>query len=120
MSAICGKTCSVTVGGSSYTAHAFTINYSGREQDVSSFGSSVYGDYLVCLIDAIATVQSYDRPALNPNDVITLVATIASTPSTILTFSNSKVITTTDEVDAKGVVNHSTTVRLTQLPTVTS
>jgi len=120
MSAICGKTCSVTVGGSSYTAHAFTINYSGREQDVSSFGSSIYGDYIVCLIDAIATVQMYDRPSISPNDTLTFVANIASTPATVLTFSNSKVISTSDEVDAKGIVNHNVQIRLTSTPTVTS
>ena len=120
MAAICGKRCALTLGSQTYTAHAFTISYAGREIDVSSFGSSIYGDHVVCLIDAVLTAQCYDRPTLVPGDVITAVATFAETPSVILTFALSKVISVTDEVDAKGIVNHTVTVRLTALPTQTS
>lgn len=117
MAVVCGKDCALTVGSSTYTAHLYTISYAGREVDVTSFGSSIYGDYTVCLIDAVLTAQFYERPDLTPGDVVSVDATIGST---VLTFADSKVVSNTDEVDAKGIVNHSVSIRLTKEPTVGS
>ena len=115
---ICGKACNMTIGGQSYSGHQFSVSKAGRETDVTAFGSSTYGDWFVCIIDGIITLQTYQYPAVEPNDVVTAVGTIASTPELILTWANCKVISVSDNVDAKGMAGFTTTLRITQAPTI--
>jgi hypothetical protein len=117
---ICGKQCNLLIGSASYSVHQYSLSKAGREIDVTACGSSDYGDYFVCIKDGVISAQTYAYPTVEPNDVITVVATIASTPVVILTFANSKVISVVDSIDAKGLVGFTTTIRITQEPTVTT
>lgn len=108
---VCGKDCTIQIASNSYSAHSFNIALSGRETDVTSFGSSTYGDYEVCIVDGVITVQTYETLDVAPNDVVTIAANVGATS---LTYGNCKVISTTDEVDSKGIVNHTSTFRITQ------
>ena len=40
---ICGKDCSIQLASSNVSGHLYTVSLSGREKDVTSFGSSKYG-----------------------------------------------------------------------------
>jgi hypothetical protein len=118
--AICGRLCAITVGGSTYGGHQWTLNQVGREIDITSFGSSKYGDWKVCFADGTVSAQFYERPNVSPDDIVTLVLTLGSTPNVTLTAASTKIIGVTTDVDAKGLVGFTVNMRITVEPTVGS
>ncbi len=119
-SAICGRTCSITVGGQSYNAHKFDFNMEGKEDDVTAFGSSQFGDWLYCLVNATITMECYQLPALNINDIVVVVLTFGFTPVVTMNSAGAKVKSVKNSVDAKGIAQFTVEVRLTAVPTISS
>ena len=118
--AICGRLCSITVGSQSYTAHKMTFHMEGKEDDVTAFGSSAFGDWLYCLVNATVTVDCYELPNLNVDDIVTVVMTFGFTPQVIMTSAGARVKSIKNDVDAKGIAQFTVEVRLTAVPTLTS
>ena len=109
---ICGKDVVLTIASNSYSGHSCSVAQTGREIDVTSFGSSPYGDYKVCIIDGVITAQTYQIPSIQPDDVVSISFTAGGTS---LTYSNCKSIGYTIEADAKGgVVGCTSTFRITE------
>ena len=118
--AICGRTCSVTIGGQSYSAHKFDYNLEGKEDDVTAFGSSQFGDWLYCLVNATITLECYQLPNVSIDDIVTVVMTFGFTPDVILTSAGARVKSIKNSVDAKGVAQFTVDVRLTAVPSISS
>jgi len=118
--AICGRTCSITVGGQAYGSHKFDFKMEGKEDDVTAFGSSQFGDWLYCLVNATITMDCYQLPSLSINDIVTVVLTFGFTPAITMTSAGAKVKSVTNSVDAKGIAQFTVEVRLTAIPTITS
>lgn len=118
--AICGKSCSVTIGSQAYDAHQFSIARQANEIDVTGFGSGDYGDWLACSVNGTITVQCYDLPVLAPGDAVTVVTTFGYTSIVTITFTNAKVTSFNSEVDAKGIVAHTVVCRIVGDPTIGS
>jgi hypothetical protein len=113
--AICGSDCTITSGDfedSATLGHSFTVDLSSTETDVRAFGSGEYGDSLACGKAGTITVNSYALPAsveVGDADVV-FAANVGST-----TISCTACVCTAQNwnVDAKGVVEFATTIRLT-------
>lgn len=118
--AICGRTCAITIGGKSYTAHKFDFNMEGKEDDVTSFQSSQFGDWLYCLINGTITVDCYELPSMNIDDIVTIVMTFGFTPDVIMTSTGARVKSIKNSVDAKGIAQFTVEVRLTSVPVLSS
>lgn len=121
MSAICGKSCSITVGGSDYAAHQFSISRQANEIDVTSFESGTYGEWIACSQNATISAQLYDLPgSLNPGDEADVVVSFGYDPAVTVTYSDCVVTALNSEVDAKGLVSHNITLRIVGDPTIGS
>lgn len=110
--AICGKSAWVKVGGVSYSAHAFTLEKSTTEIDITGFESGDYGDWLACLRHATLTIQMYQVPSVDEGDTVAWTADLPYT-SEITLAGNGKVTSKSLTVDAKGVVENGLTIRIT-------
>jgi len=119
--AICGKECVITLDSGSYEAHQFSLSRSATEVDVTSFDSGTYGDFLACSAQGTITAQFYDFPSIDPGDIVaSTVLTLDYSPNVVLTFSNCVATAFNTEVDAKGIVNNTITLRIVGDPTVGS
>lgn len=106
---ICGRTCSVTFGSAVTSGYKYEIKLDGKEEDITHFGSTVYGDYQVCIINGMFTVDSYEPVTGAVNDVVTLSSTISAATVSYVGVILSK----TTSVDAKGIVTYTTSARIT-------
>jgi hypothetical protein len=118
--AICGRTCNITIGSNSYSAHKFDYSLDGKEDDVTAFGSSQFGDWLYCLVNATVSMECYELPNLVVDDIVTVIMTFGFTPNVTLTSANARVKTVKNSVDAKGIAQFTVEVRLTEVPTIGS
>lgn len=111
--ALCGDTCSISVGGSVQSdAHKFTITANAPEVDVRAFGSGDYGDWLACAKDGTIAVNTYmPISSLEAGDAG--IAVSANVGSTTLVCSNTTCTNVTCDVDAKGVVEWTYSLKLT-------
>jgi len=118
--AICGRTCSVTVGSSAYSAHKFSLSLDGQEKDITSFGASAMGEWLYCMINGEVTVECYEIPStLGIGDTVTVTMTFGFTPVVTVT-ATGKVKSIKNDVDAKGEAMFTIGVKLTSVPSATS
>lgn len=111
--AICGTSCSISLNGGAAEAdaHAFTLNWASNEQDVRTFGSDDFGDWLACAENGTLEIRTYDYigATVDPGTTATYSANCSSA-----TFSGNCVATVLNiAVDAKGLVEYSHTFRLT-------
>jgi len=112
--AICGKDCSITVDGSgSFEGHSFTIDTNSDETDVRAFGSGDYGEWLACAKNGTITINSYLNPGVTSGDTADIVAVIGTPAVLTITANSCKCTNYNISVDAKGIVEFSTTFRLT-------
>jgi hypothetical protein len=110
----CGDDATVTNSEfSDVSPYSFTISLSSNEIDVRAFGDGEYGNWIACAKAGTVSLQSYCRPELVPGDSLTFTGTICDED-----FSIPVIVTGQDfNVDAKEVVNFSTTMRITGDPT---
>ena len=114
--AICGRTCAVTVGGTAYSAHKFSLSMDGQEKDITSFGASPFGEWLYCMINGEVTIDCYELPSmLAIGDVVSVIMTFGFTPTVILT-APGKVKSLKNDIDAKGEAMFTIGVKLTGEP----
>ena len=110
MCAVCGSTCSITIGGgSAFEGHRFNITGNSPSSDVRIFGSGEYGAWLSCTRDGQVTMDCYDNPAISPGSTGTLAMII---DGTTYTATDAILETKSVAVDAKGIVEWSTTWRI--------
>lgn len=121
--AICGDTCKVTGDMASVEAHQFSIELSSNEVDVRAFPpagedpAGGFGTWKACNKAGTITVQSYLRPDLDVGDEVDFSASIGDENVVV----NDCVVTTLGhQIDAKGIVEFSTTLRVTKKPTFTT
>lgn len=109
MAVVCGRTCALSVGGSTI-ANAYKWEYKSdaNVEDVTHFGSGIEGSWIVCTKKATVTMESYDAFSASINDTVTVTLSggISSTVYGI-------VISKGESVDAKGVVTYTLTVQQT-------
>ena len=118
--AMCGRTCSVTVGSNAYSTHKFSLSIDGQEKDVTSFGASAFGEWLFCMINGELTIDCYEMPStLNIGDVIAATLTFGFTPVVTVTTAG-KVKSIKYDVDAKGEAMFTIGIKLTATPSATS
>ena len=114
----CGDTCSITTtefADATALGHSFTIDLTSNEIDVRSFGSGTYGDWLACSAAGTITFNSYVRPDVDIDDALTFAGNVCTeTISFPVKVSGQSI-----NVDAKGVVEFVTTLRLTGDGTIT-
>lgn len=110
--AICGKDCSITIDGAKKEGHSFTIDTTSEETDVRAFGDGDYGSWLNCAKAGTVTINTYANPGVTAGDEADLVATIGSPAVLTLTMTAAKCTAFNINVDAKGIVEFSTTFRL--------
>ena len=106
---ICGRECSVKFGSDVTSGYKYEIKLDGKEEDVTHFGSTEYGDYQVCMINGTFTVDSYEAVTGDVSDVVSLSSTIGETTVTYAGVILSKATS----VDAKGIVSYTTSARIT-------
>jgi len=107
---ICGDNCTITVGGgSAFEGHRFTITGNSPSNDVRVFGSGDYGAWLSCIKDGQITIDTYLDPAVSPGGTGTIVMVISTTTYTA---TDAILETKSVNVDAKGIVEWSTTWRI--------
>lgn len=117
MVAICGDSCDVKVNsGSSFLGHKFTINTNSPDNDVRSFGSGDYGDWLNCVKEGTISVSCYNRMAGVTNGVEVDIA--CNVGSETWTFDDAICRTQNCDVDAKGIVEFVYEFRITGDPGV--
>ena len=111
--AICGDTCSIMVVSSNVASgHRFSIVTNAPEIDVRAFGSGDYGDWLACAKDGTVTVNCYEPiSSLEAGD--SGLAVICNVGATTLTCANTTCTNVTCDVDAKGVVEWTYVLKLT-------
>jgi hypothetical protein len=116
MTAICGDSCSILVGiDDTFLGHKFTINTSSPDNDVRTFGSGTYGDWLNCIKEGTISLNCYNRiSGVTNGDVATVTCNVNSE---IWTFSNCVCRTQNCDVDAKGIVEFVYEFRITGDPT---
>jgi len=108
---ICGDTCSITTPTNNYEGHKFEINIKGTEENVRRFGSGRFGDWLSCAAEGSVSISHYLQiPNLKVGDTTNVTLVIGSVS---LTATNCRVMDITCSVDAKAVVEWTTTVKLT-------
>jgi len=108
--AVCGSTCTVQInGGTAFEGHRFTITGNSPSTDVRVFGSGEYGAWLSCTRDGQVTIDSYLTPAISPGATATLIMTINATDYTA---TDAIMESKSANVDAKGIVEWSTTWRI--------
>ena len=108
--AVCGTSASITIGSELTDAHGFTINWATNEQDVRTFGSGTFGDWLACTSNGTLEVRTYE-PISNcdPGDSISFSGVLGNGH----TVSGTAIATTFNvAVDAKGLVEYVYTARL--------
>lgn len=108
--AVCGDTVAITGDFAGIGAHTITIDVTSNEQDVRAFGDTGgFGSWLACSKAGAITIQSYAAYAGDVGDTGTLAASIGgvdvSFPVVVTGLNTS--------VDAKGVIEHSTSLRVT-------
>ena len=116
--ACCGDQCSITTtefADATALGHSFTIDLTSNEIDVRAFGSGTYGDWLACSASGTISFNSYVRPQVDVNDVVTFAGNVCSEAISFPTVVSGQSI----NVDAKGVVEFTTTLRLTGSGTIT-
>jgi hypothetical protein len=107
---ICGDTCSITTPTGSFEGHKFEINIKGTEENVRRFGSGRFGDWLSCAAEGSVTISHYMQiPNLKVGDTTAVKLVIGSVS---LDASNCRVMEVNCAVDAKAVVDWTTTVKL--------
>lgn len=112
INAVCGKACSVTVGGSAYSAHQFSLELTSNEIDVTGFASGDWGDFIACLKHAKLSVQFYEVPGVSIGDTVAWSAVLDyASPVTIS--GNGVVVEKGVVVDAKNVVENTLGIRCT-------
>ena len=112
ITAICGRTASVTVGGSAYSAHQFTLEVTSNEIDTTGFSSGPYGDLIACTRHGSLAVSCYEMPAVAVGDTVAWAGTLPySSPVTLS--GNGVVVSRGVGVDAKGIVEHHLSIRVT-------
>jgi len=77
------------------------------------FGSGEYGDWLACAKNGTITINSYLNPGVVSGDTCDVVAVIGTPAVYTITANACKVTNYNISVDAKGIVEFSTTLRLT-------
>lgn len=113
-SAICGRSCSFTVGGESYDGHNVSLQVAGNETDVTAFGAGDFGDWLICGANGTVTAGFYDNlvGVLSIGDQVSLILTLGYTAPVVVTIA-SVVQSFGVDADAKGIVMQTATFRLT-------
>lgn len=109
--AFCGDTTTLSGSVEGVSAHIISISETSNETDVRNFDSEAggFGDWLACSKAAQITMQSYLPVPLDVSDTSTFEATIANEA-----VSYPVVVTGKDtNVDAKGLVEFSITMRVT-------
>jgi hypothetical protein len=119
--AICGRSCSFTVGGQAYDSHSFTLNLTGTETDVTAFGSGFWGDTIVCSGTGTVNASFYGNviSALEVGDIVTVVLTYGYASPVTVTLTNAVVQTIASTVDAKGIAGFDITFKITGDATIT-
>ena len=111
--AICGKDCSITIDGTgSFEGHSYTIDTNSEETDVRAFGSGDYGAWLACAKNGTVTINTYLNPGVTSGDVADLVAVIGTPAVLTLTMTSAVCTNFNIGVDAKGIVEFSSTFRI--------
>lgn len=115
MAILCGRSCSFTVGGTSYTSHTVSVAQAGTETDVTHFGSGLFGDFVVCSVNGTVNASFYDNilSVLTVGDVVTLVLVLGYDTPITLTFTDAVVQSINSAVDAKGIAMFDSVFRLT-------
>jgi hypothetical protein len=119
--AICGSDCTITstdFADATVLGHSFTVDLSSNETDVRAFGSGEYGDWLACGKAGTITVNSYALPAgvaVGDTDL----RFTANVVSATIDAENCVCLSQNWNVDAKGVVEFATTIKLTGDATIT-
>jgi len=113
--AICGDSCSVTVGGgATFEGHRYVITVNAPDIDVRTFSSGEYGSWLTCVKDGTVDIETYlPIPSIQAGSTADLVCTIASNPIKLLTASDTRCTNITVNVDSKDVVTFSYSFKLT-------
>jgi hypothetical protein len=113
--AICGDQCTITAPSGVYEAHKYSINIKGTEENVRRFGSGRFGDWLSCAAEGSIVINHYLQiPNLKVGDTCSVTLGIGTVT---LTATNCRVMDITCDVDAKAVVEWTTTVKLTGVVT---
>lgn len=110
--AVCGTDASITIGSEITDAHRFSINWATNEQDVRTFSSGTFGDWLACASNGtleIATYEPIAAAAADPGAAIVFSGVLGGGH----TVSGTAVgMTMNVAVDAKGLVEYVYTSRL--------
>ena len=110
--AICGKSCTFTVGGTAYDGHQFTLELSASEQDVTHFDDGDYGSVLACSSQGRLTASFYEIPDVDIGDDVAWSMTLPYSSS--VTMSGNGTATSKGlSSDAKGVVENTLSLRIT-------
>ena len=115
--ACCGSSCSITTSefaDATALGHSFTIDITSNEIDVRAFGSGTYGDWIACAASGTIAFNSYVRPDVDINDAVTFAGNVCSESISFPAVVTSQSI----NVDAKGVVEFTTNLRMTGAGTI--
>lgn len=106
------KDCSITIDGATVEGHTYTIATTAEETDVRAFSSGEYGSWLACAKAGTVTINTYANPGVTAGDTADLVAVIGNPAVLTLTMSNAVCTGFDIGVDAKGIVEFTSTFRI--------
>jgi hypothetical protein len=110
--AVCGSSCSITIGSELTNAHRFSINWAVNETDVRVFGSGSFGSWIGCQDNGTLEIALYEpiaAAAADPGAAITFSGVLGGGH----TVSGTAVgMSLNVAVDAKGLVEYVYTSRL--------
>ena len=111
--AICGRSCSLTIGTMDYDVHQASLNLQVAIQDVTSFGSGAFGSFIGCHKMGTISGSLYGSIPLQPGDSVVWTMTFGYNPEVVLN-GTGLIETITQSADAKGLVENAISIRLTE------